>query len=610
MKKTIIYLFIGVIAVAWSCSSEKSNTAETGYDVKSKEEVQQFIDEYTKEYVQLYYTSSEAAWKANTYIKEGDTAISNEVQRADEAYAAFAGSEKNIKMAQASLTIKGQLSETQIRQLEAILYSAANNPGTAPELVAERIAADNAQNNMLYGFDFKIGDKSVTTNDIDNILKTETDITKRLEAWEASKAVGKELKAGLENLRNLRNKTVNSLGYNDYFSYQVSDYDMTAEEMVELNRKINQELRPLFIELHTYARYTLAEKYGQEVPEMLPAHWLSNRWGQDWSSMVDVEGVDLDAILAKKGDEWLIKQAEQFYVSLGMPELPASFYEKSSLYPLPEGADYKKNNHASAWHMDLNQDVRSLMSVEPNTEWYETTHHELGHIYYYLTYTNPDVPPLLRGGANRAYHEAMGSLMGLAAMQKPFIQGLGLIEKDVETDEMQTLLKEALNYVVFIPFATGVMTEFENDLYKNNLPIDQFNKRWWDIKAQYQGIVPPSDRGEAFCDAASKTHINNDAAQYYDYALSYIILFQFHDYIAKNILKQDPRATNYYGNKEIGKYLQEIMYPGANVDWRTHLKEKTGEDLSARAMVEYFQPLMDWLKKENKGRLHTLSATL
>src|SRR3712207_8640362 len=49
-------------------------------------------------------------------------------------------------------------------------------------------------------------------------------------------------------------------------------------------------------------------------------------------------------------------------------------------------------------------------SVEPNSEWYETTHHELGHIYYYLTYTNPDVPVLLRGGANRAYHEAMGSL--------------------------------------------------------------------------------------------------------------------------------------------------------------------------------------------------------
>src|SRR5690606_41773735 len=77
---------------------------------------------------------------------------------------------------------------------------------------------------------------------------------------------------------------------------------------------------------------------------------------------------------------------------------------------------------------------RSLMSVEPNAEWFETSNHELGHIYYYMTYTNSDVPPLLRGGANRAYHEAMGSLMGLAATQKPF-----LVERSEEhTSELQS----------------------------------------------------------------------------------------------------------------------------------------------------------------------------
>jgi peptidyl-dipeptidase A len=90
------------------------------------------------------------------------------------------------------------------------------------------------------------------------------------------------------------------------------------------------------------------------------------------------------------------QQAERFYVSLGFPNLPATFWERSSLYPVPEGAGYKKNTHASAWHLDLDHDVRSLMSVENNPEWYETTHHELGHIYYYLSYTNPQVPVLLR----------------------------------------------------------------------------------------------------------------------------------------------------------------------------------------------------------------------
>ena len=36
-------------------------------------------------------------------------------------------------------------------------------------------------------------------------------------------------------------------------------------------------------------------------------------------------------------------------------------------------------------------------------------------------------------------------------------------------------------------------------------------------------------------------------------------------------------------------------------------KENTGEDLSARAMLEYFSPLMGWLKEQNKGRNYTLA---
>ncbi|MDX5347121.1 MAG: M2 family metallopeptidase, partial [Hymenobacteraceae bacterium] len=558
-------------------------------------------------YQRLYKASSEAEWASNTKIVEGDTANAMATRKANEAFANFTGSIENIEKTRRLLKQKSALDPIQIKQLEAILYAAANNPQIIPDVVKERIKAETEQTEKLYGFDYKIFEQTVTTNQLDDILKNETDLQKRQQAWEASKEVGKNLKQGLVNLRRLRNNTVQKLGYNDYFTYQASEYGMSRQEMMDLMQKINEELRPLYRELHTYARYELAKKYGvEEVPDMLPAHWLPNRWGQDWSPMVEVQGIDLNGALKNKGDEWLVKQAEQFYVSLGFPNLPQSFYTKSSLYPLPADAGYKKNNHASAWHMDLDKDVRSLMSVEPNAEWYETTHHELGHIYYYMTYTNPDVPVLLREGANRAYHEAMGSLMGLAAMQKPFLAHLNLIDTTAQTDEVQTLLKEALNYVVFIPFSAGVMSEFEHDLYAESLPENQFNKRWWDLARKYQGIVPPTERGEAFTDAATKTHINDDPAQYYDYALSYVILFQLHDHIAREILKQDPHATNYYGNKQVGDFLKSIMYPGASADWRKMLKDKTGEDLSARAMVAYFQPLMEYLKEVNKGRKYTI----
>jgi peptidyl-dipeptidase A len=32
------------------------------------------------------------------------------------------------------------------------------------------------------------------------------------------------------------------------------------------------------------------------------------------------------------------------------------------------------------------------------------------------------------------------------------------------------------------------------------------------------------------------------------------------------------------------------------------LKDATGENLSTRAMVEYFKPLQLWLEEQNKGR--------
>ena len=105
---------------------------------------------------------------------------------------------------------------------------------------------------------------------------------------------------------------------------------------------------------------------------------------------------------------------------------------------------------------------------------------------------------------------------------------------------------------------------------------------------------------------STKTHINDDPAGYYDYALSYVLLFQLHAHIAKNILKEDPHDTNYFDRKDVGTFLLSILKPGASADWRQLLREKTGSDLSAKAMVEYFAPLQKWLEVQNKGRKHTL----
>ncbi len=600
-----IPIFLSAVFL-WSCGGEKQQAVDNTALIQ---EVNTFLESYNKTYQQLTTVANEASWVLMTHIVEGDTAASNASQRATNALANFTGSKTNIEKAQQYLKQKEVLSALQVEQLQHVLYFAGGSPQTVEATVKEKIKKETEAAEKLYGFTYMLNGKKVTPNDIDRILREEKSLPARLAAWNASKEVGTGLRTPLTELRTLRNKTVQGLSYPDYFSYQVADYEMSGDEMMTLLRKINTEIYPLYRELHTYARYELAKKYGQsEVPDMLPAHWLPNRWGQDWSDIVTVEGIDLDQIIkAKKYDSaWVTQQAERYYISMGFDKLPQVFWDKSSLYPLPANAPYKKNNHASAWHMDLDGDVRSLMSVEADAHWYETTHHELGHIYYYMQYSNPDVPVVLREGANRAYHEALGTMFGMAAMQKPFLANIGLIEKDVKTDTIRTLLKEALRYVVALNWQAGTMSEFEYELYSKNMPESQFNKRWWEIVQREQGIVAPTTRGEEFCDAATKTHIIDDPAQYYDYALSTVLMFQFHDHIAKNILHQDPRNTCYYGNKQIGEYIGGMMKSGAVGDWRVVLKEKTGEDLSARAMLDYFSPLMAYLKEVNKGRKYTL----
>ena len=563
----------------------------------------EFLETYSGLTQRLYAIAAEANWKSATDVTEQHV---GERIGAEQAMAAFTGSPWAIETARGLLARPARLDDLSARQLRKVLLFAAEYPGTIPEVVAARVAAEARQSAALDSFEFCAARgpdgcrEVVTPNGIDRILVESRDEAERRQAWEVSKQVGPVLKQGVAELRDLRNQVAREMGYDSFFALQVADYDMTVPEMMEMMESFVEDLKPLYEQLHAWVRRELAQRYGRDAPERIPAHWIGNRWAQAWPGLS--RGIDLDSLLESKEPTWIVKQAETFYTSMGLPPLPDSFYEKSDLYPLPAGAPRKKNTHASAWHLDLERDVRSLMSVENNWRWFETSHHELGHVYYYLAYAEAEVPLMLRGGANRAFHEAIGDLIGIAARQPAYLKEIGLLEPDAEIDEIAWLLDEALDQaVVFIPFSAGTMSFFERDLYEENLSADEFNRRWWEYAGRFQGIEPPSPRGEEYCDACTKTHISDDPGQYYDYAMAFVIKYQLHTHIAKNILGQDPRNCNYYGNREVGEFLWELLRLGATRDWREVLREKTGEEVSTEAMLEYFKPLVEHLRERNAG---------
>lgn len=584
------------IPFSWvACSMFKPMLSDPG-DL----EVTAFLDDYSKSYVAKYTASAEAAWRAGTDVSEKHT---NEQVVADLAFSEFAGAADTVTKLK-EFKQRDTLSDLQRRQVEKALLKAAESPATIPDVVKARVAAEARQRAALDGFRFmmddgKGGSSVVTPNDLDGLLRNSRDLDERRRAWEASKTSGKALKQGLLELRDLRNKVARELGYSSYFALQVADYGMTVPEMMALLDGVLADTRPAYEQLHAYARRQLAKRYGQPVPDLIPAHWLSNRWGQEWPGLVD--GIDLDPLFKSMTPEQIIRVSEDFYVSMGFPKLPQSFYEKSDLYALPAGSTRMKNTHASAWHIDLGEDVRSLMSVQSDFQWFTTTHHELGHIYYYIAYSRPEVPPLLREGANRAFHEGIGELISLAASQQSYLRGRGVLKADQKIDRIQWLLNDATMSIVFLPWSAGVMSHWEHDFYELELPADQLNARWWHYVKKYQGIAPPSPRGEEFCDAATKTHINDDPAGYYDYALATLLKFQFHRTIARDILKTDYNDADYFGSVATGDFLRSILREGQTRDWRELVKETTGAEMSGKAMLEYYLPLVEWLSQDNAG---------
>jgi len=569
----------------------------------AEREARTFLETLSPVVQALHTVANQAAWTAATDVTAEHTAAR---AAAEKAVAVVAGSRLVIDKTRALLKQRAELEPLTARQLDKLLLAAADSPATIPDVVTRRIDAEARQSAVLDGYTFclQVGQsgacaRPVSANDLDDILRKSRILKERERAWTASKEIGRKLKPGLAELRSLRNQVAREMGYSSFIALEIADYGMTVSEMMALVDGTLAAVAPLFDQLHCFAKHTLAERYRQPVPRLIPAHWLGNRWAQSWPGLV--ESASLDPFFKNKSREFMVRTAEDFYVSLGFPRLPESFWQRSDLYPVERTSSRKKNSHASAWHIDGEGDVRSLMSVEPNAQWFGTAHHELGHIYYDLAYARPEVPYLLRAGANRAFHEAIGDLARLASEQIPYLRKLGIIRQGQEPDAAGTLLQSALDSVVFLPFAAGTMTHFEHDLYEGDLPPGDWQARWWQYVARYQGVQAPRARAEELCDACTKTHLNDDPAQYYDYALASLIKFQLHDHICTKILKQDVRSCDYSGSQEVGRFLQKLLALGATRDWREVMREATSEDIGPRALLAYFQPLVADLEKRNLG---------
>jgi peptidyl-dipeptidase A len=422
----------------------------------TEQQAEDFVRAQEKRLLPLVIDSTRAQWVADNFITDDTEAMTAQAQanllRATGEAALQARKYNGLKV-----------SGSTGRKLKLLQLSVNFSDDTERELFTHLAASmEGAYGKAKYCP--KQADGSTGTclpiGDLESLFAESRDPAQLKDAWLGWHAQSKAYKDDYVKYVALSNKGAREMGYADTGVLWRSGYDMTPEQFADELERVWQQVKPLYESLHTYSRYKLRQQYGAgQVPLTgpIPAHLFGNMWSQSWSNLYPVlkpaevkSDYDLGNVLGERkvGPQEMVRYAERFYESLGMPALPGTFWERSLL---TKPQDREVVCHASAWDIDQLQDVRVKMCIRPTEEDFTTIHHELGHVYYFLAYR--DLPVLFRAGANDGFHEAIGDTIALS-VTPDYLKRIGLMNPSEQADDdIDIMLRQALGKVAFLPFA-------------------------------------------------------------------------------------------------------------------------------------------------------------
>ena len=491
-----------------------------------------------------------------------------------------------------------------------IVMPAPVRDGAATELneIATKLNSQYGQGKGM------LGGEEINGSDIEaemgNLERTPAELAEMWTSWHDN--VGAPMREDYQRMIAIANEGSKELGFADLGAMWRSNYDMDPDQFAAETERMWQEVKPLYMALHTYVRSKLNEKYGDAVqPATGPirADLLGNMWAQEWGNIYPLVapagagdiGYDLTELIEQKGlDEiQMVRTGEQFFSSLGFAPLPGTFWERSQFV---KPRDREVVCHASAWDVDNVDDLRIKMCIKKNADDFVTIHHELGHNYYQRAYNKQDY--LYLNGANDGFHEAIGDMVALSITPEYLVQIDMLQPNQVPgTDkDIGLLLRQAMDKVAFLPFGL-LVDKWRWGVFDGSIPSDGLQKGWDNLRLEYQGVTPPVERTEADFDPGAKYHIPA-TTPYMRYFLARILQFQFYKAACDAAGWKGPlHRCSFYGNKEVGEKLNAMLEMGASRPWPDALEKFTGSrEMSGKAMLEYFAPLQAWLKKQNKGR--------
>ncbi len=597
VKIIVSALFVVSITACSPQTTDKAQSAPT-------ETAADFVTRANAELEELSSEIGAAEWVRSTYITH-DTAII--AAAASEKYA-----EWHAGMVQQALQYDGQELTPETQRAIDLLKLATTLPTPNDPAKRKELTMIATELEGMYGAGqyCKNGDDCIGLPKLEDTLFNSRDYDELVEAWTGWRTIAPPMREKYQRYVELVNEGANELGYSDLGEMWRAGYDMSPGEFQGEASRLWEQVKPLYDELHCAVRAKLGQHYGEDkVPQdgPIPAHLLGNMWAQEWSFIYDimepypgVSDLDVDTTLKTKNysPQEMVRSAENFYVSLGMPRLPDTFWERSQF---SEPRDRDVVCHASAWGLDGGNDLRIKMCIKQTYDELRVIYHELGHNYYQAAYK--DQNPLFQGSAHSGFHEAIGDTVTLS-MTPQYLQEVGLISSAAESEKavINRQMMMALDKIAFLPFGK-LIDEWRWGVFSGQISPDDYNKAWWDLRLSYQGVAPPVERSEADFDPGAKYHIPGNVS-YTRYFLARILQFQFQRSLCEIAGHEgDLASCSVFGSVEAGDRFHAMMASGQSEPWQDALEKLTGtREMDATAIIDYFAPLMAYLKEQNEGR--------
>ncbi len=530
-------------------------------------EFRDLLDAYMARFKPLTLASEAAWWEANT--TGTDAAVAK--KKAAEQALVDLQSDREVFAHLKALKDKGQVTDPVLSRELDVMYRQFV-PGQAdPQLRKRIVELENDVEQVFNVYRARVGEQTLTENDIRDILAGTTDSAAAEAAWKAYMEVGRKAEATLRELVRLRNEMARSLGYRDFYAMSLSLQEIDEAELLKLFDELDALTREPFARFKTELDAARAARFHIPADELRPWHY-GDLFFQEVPEGQDVSLDDL----YKNAD--LLELSKKYYASIGLPV--DDILAHSDLYEKPG-----KCPHAYSVDLDRAGDVRVLANLKPNIYWADTILHELGHGVYDKG-IRPDVPFLLHDAAHAITTEGIAEMFGEMSRNEEWLTDVLKVERSqVARVGLAARTSQRSGQLMFSRWAQ-VMVRFEHGMYSK--PDQDLGKLWWDLKRRYQLLNPPETVDRP--DYAAKMHILTTPVYYHSYMLGELFAAQVRHHIAWKLLGlADPCATSFRGRLEVGTYLREQIFgPGSLYSWKELMQRATGEPLTAKYFAEQF----------------------